>query len=223
MPDTIRCFLALKIPADTAIRRVLKELAAMGRALKAVEPENLHVTLKFLAAAEPESIPEIAAIATDAVGKHAHGQLNLTGLGVFPHAERPNVIWAGLAGPGAADAVHNRRGPRSGARTNRLRAGEPAVRAPLDAGPRQIPTARRATSAIGPPRQDGLRNGHDRRDRADSARSPGPRVRDTPCSSTFRWARTRINVRETDEPFSSWPRRPAAGPDKSRSAARRPI
>jgi 2'-5' RNA ligase len=101
MPDTIRCFLALKIPADTAIRRVLKELAAMGRALKAVEPENLHVTLKFFAAAEPESIPKIAAIATDAVGKHAHGQLTLTGLGAFPHAERPNVIWAGLAGTGA--------------------------------------------------------------------------------------------------------------------------
>jgi 2'-5' RNA ligase len=101
MPDTIRCFLALKIPADTAIRRVLKELAAMGRALKAVEPENLHVTLKFFAAAEPESIPKIAAIATDAVGKHAHGQLTLTGLGASPHAERPNVIWAGLAGTGA--------------------------------------------------------------------------------------------------------------------------
>jgi RNA 2',3'-cyclic 3'-phosphodiesterase len=101
MSNTIRCFLALKIPADTALRRVLKELAAMGRALKAVESENLHVTLKFFAAAEPESIPEIAAIATAAAAKHAQSQLTLTGLGAFPNAERPNVIWAGLAGPGA--------------------------------------------------------------------------------------------------------------------------
>jgi RNA 2',3'-cyclic 3'-phosphodiesterase len=101
MSNTIRCFLALKIPADTALRRVLKELAAMGRALKVVEPENLHVTLKFFAAAESESLPEIAAIATAAAAKHAQSQLTLTGLGAFPHAERPNVIWAGLTGPGA--------------------------------------------------------------------------------------------------------------------------
>ncbi len=101
MPDTIRCFLALKIPADTALRRMLKELGAMGRALKTVEPENLHVTLKFFAAAEPESISEIATIAKAAAGKHVHSQLTLTALGAFPHAERPNVIWVGLAGPGA--------------------------------------------------------------------------------------------------------------------------
>jgi 2'-5' RNA ligase len=101
MSNTIRCFLALKIPADTALRRVLKELAAMGRALRAVEPEGLHITLKFIAAAEPESISEIAAIATAAAAKHAQTQLDLTGLGAFPHAERPTVIWAGLAGPGA--------------------------------------------------------------------------------------------------------------------------
>jgi len=101
MATTIRCFLALKIPADTALRRVLKELGAMGRALRAVEPENLHVTLKFFAAAEPETIPKIAVIATVAAAKHAQSQLTLTGLGAFPHAERPNVIWAGLAGPGA--------------------------------------------------------------------------------------------------------------------------
>jgi 2'-5' RNA ligase len=101
MSHTIRCFLALKVPAETALRRVLRELADMGRALKAVEPENLHITLKFFAAAEPNLIPEIHAIATVAAARHTRGQLTLTGLGVFPHAQRPNVVWAGLAGTGA--------------------------------------------------------------------------------------------------------------------------
>jgi 2'-5' RNA ligase len=105
MSDTIRCFLALKIAPDTALRRVLKELSAMGRALKAVEPENLHVTLKFFAAVEPNVIPEIQAIAARAAGQQIRSQLTLTGLGVFPHAQRPNVIWAGLEGAGAKTLI----------------------------------------------------------------------------------------------------------------------
>src|SRR5580704_1179799 len=105
MSNTIRCFLALKVPADTVLRRVLKELSAMGRALKAVEPENLHVTLKFFAAVEPNVIPEIQAIAARAAGQQIRSQLTLTGLGVFPHAQRPNVIWAGLEGAGAKTLI----------------------------------------------------------------------------------------------------------------------
>jgi 2'-5' RNA ligase len=101
MSDTIRCFLALKIPAESALRRALKELSEMGRALKAVEPENLHVTLKFIAAAEPDLIPEIQAIAAAAAGRQHRSQLTLSGLGVFPNAQRPNVVWAGIEGPGA--------------------------------------------------------------------------------------------------------------------------
>jgi RNA 2',3'-cyclic 3'-phosphodiesterase len=101
MSNTIRCFLALKIPAESALRRVLKELSEMGRALKAVEPGNLHITLKFFGAADADMIPEIEAIAATAAGRQARSQLTLTGLGVFPHAERPNVVWAGLEGAGA--------------------------------------------------------------------------------------------------------------------------
>jgi 2'-5' RNA ligase len=105
MSETIRCFLALKIPADTAVRRILKELSAMGRALKTVEAENLHVTLKFFAAAEPNLIPEITAIAAKAASRQIRSQLTLTGLGVFPHAQRPSVVWAGLEGAGAQTVV----------------------------------------------------------------------------------------------------------------------
>jgi 2'-5' RNA ligase len=105
MSNTIRCFLALKVPAETALRRVLKELSAMGRALKTVEPENLHVTLKFFATVEPNLIPEINAIAATAASRQARSEVALTGLGAFPHAQRPNVIWAGLEGPGAQSLV----------------------------------------------------------------------------------------------------------------------
>ncbi|HEV8066705.1 MAG TPA: RNA 2',3'-cyclic phosphodiesterase [Planctomycetaceae bacterium] len=105
MSDTVRCFLALKIPADTALRRVLKELSAMGRALKTVEPADLHVTLKFFAEVEPNLIPKITAIAAEAASRQVRSQLILTGLGVFPHAERPSVVWVGLEGAGAETMI----------------------------------------------------------------------------------------------------------------------
>jgi 2'-5' RNA ligase len=101
MSQTIRCFLAVKVPAETALRRALKELSGMGGALKAVEPENLHVTLKFIVSAEPELIAEIKATATAAAGRQERSQLTLRGLGVFPSAQRPNVVWAGIEGRGA--------------------------------------------------------------------------------------------------------------------------
>ncbi len=101
MSDTIRCFLAVKITAESALRRVVRDLSEMGRALKAVELENLHVTLKFIASADLNLIPQITAISATAAGRQTQSQLTLTGLGVFPHAQRPSVVWAGCEGPGA--------------------------------------------------------------------------------------------------------------------------
>ena len=61
MPDPIRTFIAIKIPRLEPLRRVLKELAGMGRALKTVDPDNLHVTLKFLGQTEMDLVPEVRA------------------------------------------------------------------------------------------------------------------------------------------------------------------
>jgi 2'-5' RNA ligase len=96
MPDSIRTFIAIKIPRLDPLRRVLKELAGMGRALKTVDPDNLHVTLKFLGQTDVDFIPEVRALMETAARSHAPCELSLAGMRVFPHAERPNVVWAGL-------------------------------------------------------------------------------------------------------------------------------
>jgi 2'-5' RNA ligase len=98
MPDSIRTFIAIKIPGLDPLRRVLKELAGMGRALKAVDPDNLHVTLKFLGQTDVNLVPEVRALMERAAHSRTSSELSITGLGVFPHAERPNVVWAGLQG-----------------------------------------------------------------------------------------------------------------------------
>jgi RNA 2',3'-cyclic 3'-phosphodiesterase len=101
MADVIRCFLGVKIPAETSLRRVLKELSQMGRPLKAVEPDSLHVTLNFLGDTDPALLPEIKTAVDAAAKKQSRAQLTVTGLGVFPHMQRPSTVWAGLAGDGA--------------------------------------------------------------------------------------------------------------------------
>src|ERR1700722_7450825 len=98
MSDSIRTFIAIKIPSLDPLRRVLQELAGMGRALTIVHPNNLHVTLKFLGQTDIELVPEVRALMESAAQSSASAELSIGGLGVFPHAQRPNVVWAGLEG-----------------------------------------------------------------------------------------------------------------------------
>src|ERR1700722_8554114 len=98
MPAQIRCFIAIKIPDFDRLRRGLKDLAQMGRALKAVEPNNLHVTLKFLGDNDFDLIGEIGSLVERAAQAQQPCVVKVTGLGVFPHLERPSVVWAGLEG-----------------------------------------------------------------------------------------------------------------------------
>jgi RNA 2',3'-cyclic 3'-phosphodiesterase len=105
MSDSIRSFIAVKIPLLDPLRPVLRELAEMGRALKSVDPENLHVTLKFLGNISSESISEVRSALEGAAATGCRCVVRLTGLGVFPHPQRPSVVWAGLEGADNLSAV----------------------------------------------------------------------------------------------------------------------
>ena len=43
----VRAFIAVKVDCTPLLRRVLGQLNRLGRALKSVSPDALHVTLKF--------------------------------------------------------------------------------------------------------------------------------------------------------------------------------
>lgn len=63
-----------------------------------VASENLHLTLKFLGDVSQEKIPEIKLVLQKAVKQYGVLRLNAKGLGCFPNAARPSVIWIGLDG-----------------------------------------------------------------------------------------------------------------------------
>lgn len=94
---TRRLFIAIPVTAD--VSRVTTDLTDLGRSIRAVDASHLHLTLRFLGDTEEARIPQIE----DAVRRTAPSQppfrLTLQGLGAFPRAARPTVIWAGIVPP----------------------------------------------------------------------------------------------------------------------------
>ncbi len=92
-----RCFFALPArDAREALGPVQEELNRFSRILKTVEPENYHITLKFLGDTGESALaslrddfraldPGLPAI-----------PFTLGGLGAFPDLRRARVVWCGL-------------------------------------------------------------------------------------------------------------------------------
>jgi 2'-5' RNA ligase len=99
-----RLFLALEPPDP--VRRRLASLAdelrrAAGRAgeeIRWVPPANVHLTLQFLGAVPEERVAAIEAALGDAAREARPLSLAVRGVGGFPNARRPRVVWAGLEG-----------------------------------------------------------------------------------------------------------------------------
>ncbi|MEM2104666.1 MAG: RNA 2',3'-cyclic phosphodiesterase [Candidatus Bathyarchaeia archaeon] len=97
MFETIRSFIAFDIENVSVlekIRKVQKILADSGADLKLVEPENIHITLRFL-----------GNITQNMVDKIYNGMqkiqftpfdVKVQGLGAFPNPRYPRVLWAGI-------------------------------------------------------------------------------------------------------------------------------
>jgi len=66
-----------------------------------VTTANLHLTVKFLGAVAEDRIETIAGALTGAVVSMGAFDTQIEGLGAFPSAARPRVVWAGVtAGAG---------------------------------------------------------------------------------------------------------------------------
>ena len=60
--------------------------------------DGVHLTVKFYGDVDSERLPDIQAGLARAAAQAAPMRLAVEGLGVFPNPQRPQVIWAGLAG-----------------------------------------------------------------------------------------------------------------------------
>jgi len=95
----LRAFIAIEI--DEAVRQKLvaaqRQLADTGAQLRLVEPENIHVTMKFLGDIRENQIGAITDAVQTAVAGVGPFDISVRGIGVFPDLRYIRVIWAGVS------------------------------------------------------------------------------------------------------------------------------
>ena len=101
----MRLFVSVDLPADLAepIRSIQSELREAS-GLRMIDPDQAHVTLKFLGSVEGDRLATLDDALSDAVDRASVGPFHATleGIGVFPSLEYINVVWVGI-GDGAEE------------------------------------------------------------------------------------------------------------------------
>jgi 2'-5' RNA ligase len=100
MPDTIRTFIAFNLPKNiiSSISEIQNRFKSYAFKARWVNPENMHLTLKFLGDINYTDIENVSKTIINAVNNHTPVTLAVKGSGVFPGIKRPRVIWVGLTG-----------------------------------------------------------------------------------------------------------------------------
>ncbi|MCC7352138.1 MAG: RNA 2',3'-cyclic phosphodiesterase [Anaerolineae bacterium] len=97
---TIRAFIAIELneAVQVALREVQERLkkAVPRGSVRWVQPEGVHLTLKFLGNIPAAQVPEIAEALLRAGANVAPFTLTVEGRGCFPDSRRPNVIWVAV-------------------------------------------------------------------------------------------------------------------------------
>jgi RNA 2',3'-cyclic 3'-phosphodiesterase len=93
----MRLFIAIQIPQDirASIGSLLSEFRSIDPQMKWVRAENLHVTLKFLGETDSSKLKAIEN-SLSTVHFLQPVTLNFSGLGFFPNAKHPSVVWGGV-------------------------------------------------------------------------------------------------------------------------------
>ena len=102
----MRLFVALLL--DTSLQEIVAETIRTLRRLdpssqvRWVDPGGVHLTLKFLGEVPETRVPALEGGLDGAVRGRPVPLVALTGLGAFPNARRPRVLWMGLEETGSA-------------------------------------------------------------------------------------------------------------------------
>ena len=106
----MRAFVGIAVSEEVraALTAVQRDFAPCRAKVKWTEPENIHVTLRFLGEIDEAMTGQVKQAMAQAAGEGPF-QFTVTGLGSFPPRGRPAVIWAGVSnGAGRISKVQGR-------------------------------------------------------------------------------------------------------------------
>ena len=96
--DTIRSFIAIKMPEhiQEKLEGIQEKLKQADAHISWVNPESIHLTLKFLGNIQEKQVADILAALKESVQTITPFQLQIGYAGAFPNIRFPRVIWVGV-------------------------------------------------------------------------------------------------------------------------------
>jgi 2'-5' RNA ligase len=105
---SFRSFISVDIDAGQTLRELCRELKESGASLKVVNPDIIHITLKFLGEVDESLVGDIAKVISDSVNDVSRFEMKLHDLGAFPNKNKIRVVWVGIPNPGPLERVAER-------------------------------------------------------------------------------------------------------------------
>ena len=94
----MRTFIAIELPEPIKnfLAKLIDKLKDTRADVKWVQPQNIHLTLKFLGERDDKEVKEISEILDEVAKNHKSFQIQINALGAFPNLNSPRVIWVGI-------------------------------------------------------------------------------------------------------------------------------
>jgi RNA 2',3'-cyclic 3'-phosphodiesterase len=96
----MRCFIAIEIPSEvkSAFVELQNDLRSAGADVAWTNPDNVHLTLKFLGEIDKKLVSEVEQICLETISSISPFKLSIDRIGLFPNERHPRVLWIGLGG-----------------------------------------------------------------------------------------------------------------------------
>jgi 2'-5' RNA ligase len=95
---TFRAFVSVEVGPRLDWHALHKELAEVDRGVRPVRPEQLHLTLRFLGDTDEGAVDDLKDLMATSVADVDPFSISFHGVGAFPNARKPRVIWIGIQG-----------------------------------------------------------------------------------------------------------------------------
>jgi RNA 2',3'-cyclic 3'-phosphodiesterase len=106
--DPMRAFIAIDLAPEIkdGLRELVRTLKATRADVRWVEPDGMHLTLKFLGEIDAARADRVREVLAATALRHPAFPVRLEGTGAFPGDRAPRVFWAGVAAGPELAAFH---------------------------------------------------------------------------------------------------------------------
>jgi len=94
----MRTFIAIELPKEIrdSLANLQDKLKSTGADVKWVEPNNIHLTLKFLGEIDDQKLDKITSILENIAKDKSSFHSCISSIGAFPRISSPRAIWVGI-------------------------------------------------------------------------------------------------------------------------------